>query len=147
VCSPDECHSCSESVACLGAKVNGESYCVWKDKGKKCQGSSHSLRPNPTFDPAPHFSGASLEYYQGQGIAIWPGTADSHHITIVNNKVHHCPGSGIRANKVDYMTIRSNIVYDNCWWTVSATSGIVFAESQASCEPPLSLPQHPCHNY
>lgn len=37
--------------------------------------------------------------------------------------MHHCPGSGIRANKADNSTIRGNLVYGNTWWTVSASSG------------------------
>ena len=43
-----------------------------------------------------------------------------------------CPGSGIRANKVDNMVIRNNLVYDNTWWTVAASSGVVFAESEGN---------------
>mmetsp|Transcript_32181 Transcript_32181/g.65351 ORF Transcript_32181/g.65351 Transcript_32181/m.65351 type:complete len:422 (-) Transcript_32181:470-1735(-) len=43
--------------------------------------------------------------------------------------VHHCPGSGMRVNKGDYITIADSTVYNNCWWSRSAESAIVFAES------------------
>lgn len=40
-------------------------------------------------------------YYTGRGIAIWAGS----YIYIHDMKVHHCPASGIRVNKGDYVTI------------------------------------------
>ena len=48
-------------------------------------------------------------YYTGRGIAIWAG----HHIYIHDMKVHHCPASGIRVNKGDYITIADSEVYSN----------------------------------
>ena len=44
-------------------------------------------------------------------------------------KVHHCPASGIRVNKGDYITISDSEVYSNTWWSSSAESAIVLAES------------------
>eukprot|EP00586_Coscinodiscus_wailesii_P001337 CAMPEP_0172488786 /NCGR_PEP_ID=MMETSP1066-20121228/18518_1 /TAXON_ID=671091 /ORGANISM="Coscinodiscus wailesii, Strain CCMP2513" /LENGTH=651 /DNA_ID=CAMNT_0013256243 /DNA_START=59 /DNA_END=2014 /DNA_ORIENTATION=- len=64
-------------------------------------------------------------YYTGRGIAIWAG----HHIYIHDMKVHHCPASGIRVNKGDYVTIADSEVYSNTWWSRSAESAIVLAES------------------
>ena len=49
---------------------------------------------------------------------------------ILRNKVHHCTGSGIRCDKCDDVTIGQNAVYGNTWWTISASSAIVFAESE-----------------
>ena len=43
-------------------------------------------------------------------------------------KVHHCPASGIRVNKEDYVTIADSEVYSNTWWSSSAESAIVLAE-------------------
>ena len=43
-------------------------------------------------------------------------------------KVHHCPASGIRVNKGDYVTIADSEVYSNTWWSSSAESAIVLAE-------------------
>ena len=65
-------------------------------------------------------------YYTGRGIAIWAG----HHIYIHDMKVHHCPASGIRVNKGDYVTIADSEVYSNTWWSRSAESAIVLAESR-----------------
>ena len=64
-------------------------------------------------------------YYTGRGIAIWAGS----YIYIHDMKVHHCPASGIRVNKGDYVTIADSEVYSNTWWSSSAESAIVLAES------------------
>jgi len=64
-------------------------------------------------------------YYSGRGIAIWAGS----YIYIHDCKVHHCPASGIRVNKGDYITIADSEVYSNTWWSSSAESAIVLAES------------------
>ena len=66
--------------------------------------------------------------YAGRGIAI----KNSLDVLIENNEVHHCNSSGIRADKSDDIKVSRNIVYGNTWWTHSATSGIVFAESVGS---------------
>jgi len=64
-------------------------------------------------------------YFTGRGIAIWAGS----YIYIHDLKVHHCPASGIRVNKGDYITIADSEVYSNTWWSSSAESAIVLAES------------------
>lgn len=64
-------------------------------------------------------------YYNGRGVAIWAG----HHIYVHDNLVHHCPASGIRVNKGDYVDISNNEVHSNTWWSSSAESAIVLAES------------------
>ena len=51
-------------------------------------------------------------------------------IRIHNNTVHECPNSGIRVNKGDYIAIENNVVYDNTWWSSSAESAIVLADSR-----------------
>jgi parallel beta-helix repeat protein len=43
-------------------------------------------------------------------------------------KVHHCPASGIRVNRGDYVTIADSEVYSNTWWSSSAESAVVLAE-------------------
>lgn len=48
----------------------------------------------------------------------------SHHIRIVNNKVHGCGGGGIGVMESDYVTIDRNVVFDNAWYSVYANSGI-----------------------
>ncbi|MDZ8027116.1 MAG: right-handed parallel beta-helix repeat-containing protein [Nostoc sp. SerVER01] len=47
-----------------------------------------------------------------------------HHIRIVNNKTHSCGGGGIGVIESDYVTIDNNVVFDNAWYSIYATSGI-----------------------
>ncbi|WP_334847177.1 right-handed parallel beta-helix repeat-containing protein [Nostoc sp.] len=53
----------------------------------------------------------------------------SHHIRIVNNKVHGCGGVGISAIESDYVTIDNNEVFDNAWYSVYGCSGISILNS------------------
>ena len=71
-------------------------------------------------------------YFSGKG--IWGGYGAHHHIIIRNNIVHDTPGSGIRFNDSDHIIIENNEVYNTTWWTSSASSAIVFAESIATSE-------------
>ncbi len=67
--------------------------------------------------------------FSGRGIS---GYGPHNNIIVRNNIVHDTPGSGIRFNKSDHMTIEDNEVYNTTWWTSSASSAIVLAESQAA---------------
>jgi len=71
-------------------------------------------------------------YFSGKG--IWGGYGAHHHIIIRNNIVHDTGGSGIRFNDSDHITIEYNEVYNTTWWTSSASSAVVFAETIASSE-------------
>lgn len=71
-------------------------------------------------------------YFSGKG--IWGGYGAHHHIIIRNNIVHDTPGSGIRFNDSDHITIEYNTVYNTTWWTSSASSAVVYAETIASSE-------------
>ena len=71
----------------------------------------------------------SNTYFGGKG--IWGGYGPHHNIIIRNNIVHDTPGSAIRFNDSDHITIENNIVYNSNWWTSSASSAIVLAESIA----------------
>ena len=66
-------------------------------------------------------------YFGGKG--IWGGYGAHHHIIIRNNIVHDTCGSAIRFNDSDHILIENNIVYNSNWWTSSASSAIVLAES------------------
>jgi hypothetical protein len=68
-------------------------------------------------------------YFSGKG--IWGGYKAHNNIIIKNNKVYNCTGSGIRFNDSDHITIENNEVYNCTWWTSSASSAIVFAETIA----------------
>ena len=48
----------------------------------------------------------------------------SHHIRILNNKVHDCGGAGISAIQSDYVTVDNNVVFNNAWYSVYGCSGI-----------------------
>ena len=71
-------------------------------------------------------------YFSGKG--IWGGYGAHYHITIRNNIVHDTPGSAIRFNDSDRIIIENNTVYNTTWWTSSASSAIVYAETIASSE-------------
>merc|ERR1711936_1468758 len=58
-------------------------------------------------------------------MGAWTGN----NIRIHNNKVHHCPHSGIRVDKGDYISIEHNQIYSNTWWGSSAESAVVIAEA------------------
>jgi len=66
------------------------------------------------------------KYFSGKG--IW-GYGPHNNIIIRNNVVYNTPGSGIRFNDSDYITIENNTVYNTTWWTSSASSAVVYAES------------------
>jgi hypothetical protein len=51
-------------------------------------------------------------------------TTTAHHIIVQNCKVHDFPGGGIGVSAADYVTIENNLVYNNSWYTMYATSGI-----------------------
>ncbi|OBX26988.1 hypothetical protein A9996_00955 [Gelidibacter algens] len=51
-------------------------------------------------------------------------TGNPHHIIIRNLKVHDFPAGGIGVGAADYITIENNVVYNNSWYTMYATSGI-----------------------
>ena len=58
-------------------------------------------------------AGSGSNFFRGRGIGIWNG----HHINIYNMTVHHCPNSGIRVNRGDYINITDSRVYSNTWWS------------------------------
>ena len=68
-------------------------------------------------------------YFGGKG--IWGGYGAHNNIIIRNNTVHDTCGSAIRFNDSDHILIENNIVYNSNWWTSSASSAIVLAESVA----------------
>ncbi|NDP20061.1 MAG: T9SS type A sorting domain-containing protein [Paludibacter sp.] len=56
--------------------------------------------------------------------------ATVHHLIVRNCKVHDFPGAGMGGGKVDYVTVENNIVYNNSWYTMYATSGISFLNTK-----------------
>lgn len=72
-----------------------------------------------------------VNYFSGKG--IW-GYGPHNNLIIRNNEVYNTPGSGIRFNDGDHITIEYNTIYNTTWWTSSASSAIVFAETIAASE-------------
>ena len=120
----------------LGANAN---YVIVE--GFEVEGPSQSInytqaimnrRNRITLNEGQGIKNNNLSYFSGKG--IWGGYDAHHHIIIRNNIVHDTPGSGIRFNDSDHITIENNTVYNTTWWTSSASSAIVFAETIASSE-------------
>ncbi|MEH2133641.1 MAG: right-handed parallel beta-helix repeat-containing protein [Nostoc sp.] len=61
----------------------------------------------------------------GNGITIdGDNNSRSHHISILNNKIHDCGGGGISVMESDYVTVDNNKVFNNAWYSVYGASGI-----------------------
>ncbi len=54
------------------------------------------------------------------------------HVIVSRNLVHDCSASGITAQASDYISIKSNVVFNSSWWTVLDTSGINVFEMRNS---------------
>lgn len=65
------------------------------------------------------------KYYSGRGVAIWKGD----HIHLHHLKVHDTPAGGLRVDNGDYVVIEDNEVYRCTWWSRSAESAVVIAQS------------------
>ncbi len=120
----------------LGANAN---YVIVE--GFEVEGPSQSInytqaimnrRNRITLNEGQGIKNNNLSYFSGKG--IWGGYDAHHHIIIRNNIVHDTPGSGIRFNDSDHITIENNTVYNTTWWTSSASSAIVFAETIATTD-------------
>jgi parallel beta-helix repeat protein len=66
---------------------------------------------------------SSIANFNTNGITIGQ-TSSAHNVIIRNCRIHHFPGGGINAIQADYITIESNIVYNNSWYCMYANSGI-----------------------
>jgi len=65
------------------------------------------------------------KYYSGRGIAIWKGAR----IHIHHMKVHNTPASGLRVDNSDYVVVEESEVCNSTWWSSSAESAVVLAQS------------------
>ncbi len=79
--------------------------------------------PGGTIDPK----------YNGNGIQMHGLSSFSsgypHHIRIVNNTIFNCCGAGLSSVQSDYITIENNIIYNNGWYTIFGSSGIVLYQN------------------
>ena len=47
-----------------------------------------------------------------------------HHVTVKNCKIHDCSAGGAGATNADYLVLENNEIFNNCWYTMWAPSGI-----------------------
>jgi LPXTG-motif cell wall-anchored protein len=104
-----------------GIRVNGASHIAIR--GLEIKGNSANI------SLAEAERGASTKKGTYNTNCLWADRnkasgATPHHIEIVGNTVHHCPGLGIGAGDADHVTIDRNHVHSNAWYSVFATSGI-----------------------
>lgn len=71
--------------------------------------------PSGSYDPRFNGNGISVDGRNGSRY---------HHIKILNCEVYDCGGAGISFIQSDYVTVENNIVYNNSWYTLWASSGI-----------------------
>ncbi len=117
--------------------INGASYL--KIKGLKIKGARSRIDLNDALNQpascANDFIGAANGFYNGTGIlAVGPnltwsnpatrGNEIPHHIIIENCEIFDCTSSGMAFQQADYITIKNNKVYNNCWYSLYGTSGI-----------------------
>jgi parallel beta-helix repeat protein len=87
--------------------------------GAETQYANYATCATPTYNAI----------YAGNGIVVKDNdnnitTDNSHHIKILNCKVHDCGGGGIAILGGDYITVEDNEVYRNAFYSFYANSGI-----------------------
>ncbi|MEU2631216.1 DUF1565 domain-containing protein, partial [Kitasatospora sp. NPDC007106] len=100
-----------------GIRVSGASYIVIR--GLEIKGDSENI----SLAQAEQGASTRKPKYNTNCLSVDRG-ATSHHIDIIGNTVHHCPGGGISAIDADHVTIDHNHVYGNAWFSVFGQSGI-----------------------
>jgi hypothetical protein len=107
--------------------LNGASYI--KITGFEIEGNSTALslaealnQPGSCNDPK---KSNPVPRFNGNGIGVDGRTSGHpHHLVFTQNHIHHCGGAAIGVIQADYLTIEDNIVYNNCWYSIYAASGI-----------------------
>ncbi|WP_010179643.1 T9SS type A sorting domain-containing protein [Aquimarina agarilytica] len=117
--------------------INGASYL--KFIGLKIKGARSKIDLDDALNQpgscANDFVGGANGFYNGTGILavgpnlLWSNPATTgneipHHISIENCEVFDCTSSGMAFQQADYITIKNNKVYNNCWYSIYGTSGI-----------------------
>lgn len=116
--------------------INGASYITFR--GIKVKGANSRISLNDGLNQpggCENPNGSPSGLYNGVGIlAVGPNLSWSNpattgnevpsHITIEDCEVFDCPSSGIALQQADYVTVRNNKIFDNCWYTIYGTSGL-----------------------
>jgi hypothetical protein len=104
-----------------GIRVNGASHIVVR--GLEIKGNSADI----SLAEAERGASSSKSTFSTNCLSVEKNKSTgalAHHIDIIGNTVHHCPGGGVSAGDADYVTIDGNHVYANAWYSVFANSGI-----------------------
>jgi hypothetical protein len=74
----------------------------------------------------PELVGKVNSLTNGNGISGSGGAEANkpHHLRFADNIVEYCSGGGIGTGDCDWVTVENNIVRNNSWWVIYATSGI-----------------------
>ncbi|MET9904767.1 sigma-70 family RNA polymerase sigma factor [Streptomyces sp. NPDC006446] len=111
----------SPRTAWNGISIYGASHIVIKNLEVKGNNAALSLaaaeRSSSKTDPTYNTNCISVEKDRESG-------AFPHHVDIISNLVHDCPGAGISAIEADHVNIIGNHVHSNAWFTVYGSSGI-----------------------
>ncbi len=106
-------------IKITGFEIEGHSTALSLTEALSQPGSCND--PNQS-NPDPRFN--------GNGIGVDGRTGGHpHHLVFTQNHIHHCGGAAIGVIQADYLTIEDNIVYNNCWYSIYATSGISLYQS------------------
>ena len=77
--------------------------------------------------------GKPIPAYNGEGIQMMGlsslSSGHPHHMRILNNTIHNCCAAGISGIQSDFITISNNIIYNNGWFTLYGSSGIVLYQN------------------
>lgn len=117
--------------------LTGLSYQVWRAiaidasyiiiDGLEIEGTNQSLNYADAYQTWQNYENNirdwnKISMYNCGSVSLG-NTADVHHIEVRNCKIHDT-GGGIGGFRCDYITIENNIVYNTCWYTMYAGSGI-----------------------
>ena len=123
-------HPKIEFTASDAIEIDGCSYIIIS--GFTIQGNSNSI----TLEEAQAKENTiddSMVYLTGCGIFATPQFDNvsvlPHHLVFANNVIYKCPGSGIATSGADYLTIRSNIVAYNGFYSPYAQSGMEISQN------------------
>lgn len=101
-------------ISIIGFEIEGHATALTLEEALNQPGGCND---NAQQSPDPRFN--------GNGISADGRTEDHpHHLVFAKNTIHHCGGAAIATNQADYVTIEDNLVYNNCWYSLYATSGI-----------------------
>ncbi|RUT67995.1 T9SS C-terminal target domain-containing protein [Flavobacterium cupreum] len=117
--------------------LTGLSYQVWRTiaidasyiiiDGVEIEGTNQSLNYTDAYQTWQDYENNikdwnKISMYNCGSISLG-NTADVHHIEVRNCKIHDT-GGGIGGFRCDYVTIENNVVYNTCWYSMYAGSGI-----------------------